>query len=376
MGSQISVVTSNDATAVASAIFNGPGVSITDATFLNSYYEENGLGGNLGSAGIFTSGPFGIGSGGILTTGYSRDADESSYGQNVDTQVDGSSYCGPDTTNAAVLSVDIVVEPEYNGLSVEFILATVEEFVNPDPIGIYLDGIQHAVDTLGNRITVKSEYLTAPIGITEPNHPSRSTAYDRSSPPLIMGLSASPGVHTMIFAICDANNGLLDSGLMVKAGGCVGCNSDIKINYATTTTTVGPTSFVSTIQASGTMSGTVVYGEPEEATTTTEEITTSTDVTATASEMTTSSEDTTIVAVTQSAEASSSTELSSTTDLDPTSTGTSESISWSESSTQILETITSEVSGSATDTTTSFVPYTTTVSTQGGLTTIRRGCRP
>ncbi|RKK08833.1 hypothetical protein BFJ63_vAg7710 [Fusarium oxysporum f. sp. narcissi] len=50
--------------------------------------------------------------------------------------MDGSEYCGPDTTNAAVLSVELVVEPEYNGLSMEFILATRENFVNPDPIGI------------------------------------------------------------------------------------------------------------------------------------------------------------------------------------------------------------------------------------------------
>ncbi|KAH7151209.1 hypothetical protein DER46DRAFT_703598 [Fusarium sp. MPI-SDFR-AT-0072] len=134
MGSQISIETSNDAAAVSSAIFNGPGVSITDATFEKSYCEQNELGGYLGSAGIFTSGPFGIGSGGILTT----------------------EYCGPDTTNAAVLSVELIVEPEYNRLSIEFILATRENFVNPDPIDIYLDGVQYAVDTSQNRITAKS----------------------------------------------------------------------------------------------------------------------------------------------------------------------------------------------------------------------------
>lgn len=126
MGSQISIETSNDATAVPSTIFKGPGISITDATFEKSYQEQNGLGGYLGSAGIFTSDPFGIGSGGILTTGYSRNADENTHNQNVDTQMDGSEYCGPDTTNAAVLSVELVVEPEYNGLSMEFILATRE----------------------------------------------------------------------------------------------------------------------------------------------------------------------------------------------------------------------------------------------------------
>ncbi|KAL9564848.1 hypothetical protein ACKAV7_011300 [Fusarium commune] len=130
MGSQISIETSNDAAAVSSAIFNGPGVSITDATFEKSYCEQNELGGYLGSA--------------------------DTYNQNVDTQIDGSEYCGPDTTNAAVLSVELIVEPEYNRLSIEFILATRENFVNPDPIDIYLDGVQYAVDTSQNRITAKS----------------------------------------------------------------------------------------------------------------------------------------------------------------------------------------------------------------------------
>ncbi|EXA36503.1 hypothetical protein FOVG_12415 [Fusarium oxysporum f. sp. pisi HDV247] len=254
--------------------------------------------------------------------------------------MDGSEYCGPDTTNAAVLSVELVVEPEYNGLSMEFILATRENFVNPDPIGIYLDGVQYAVDTLGHRMTAKSEYLASLIGITEPNNPSRSTQYDRSSPPLIMGLPAAPGAYTMIFAICDANNGLLDTGLMVKAGGCVDCDKGIKINYATTTTTVGPTPFVRTIQASGTISGTVVYGVPEDATTNTEEVATSTEVTATTTEAITSSEDST----------------TATTDV-------------------TVATTTSEDSTLVTGTTTASDPSTPTTSTQGGFTTIRRGCR-
>jgi hypothetical protein len=249
--------------------------------------------------------------------------------------------------------------------------------VNPDPIGIYLDGVQYAVDTSGHRITAKSEYLTSPVGITEPNNPSRSTAYDRSSPPLIMGLPAAPGEHTMIFAICDANNGLLDSGLMVKAGACVDCDADIRINYATTTTTVGPTPFVRTIQASGTVSGTVVYGEPEGATTTTtEEVGTSTEVTATTAEAITSSEGSTTATTTQSTEVSSNTELSSTTHGDLTSTQSSESLSWSDSSTPILTTTTSEEFASTTGMMTTSAPSTTTMSTQGGFTTIRRGCRP
>ncbi|KAH7151208.1 hypothetical protein DER46DRAFT_614415 [Fusarium sp. MPI-SDFR-AT-0072] len=156
-----------------------------------------------------------------------------------------------------------------------------------------------------------------------------------------MGLPAALGAHTMIFAICDANNGLLDSGLMVKAGGCVDCDADIKINYATITTTVGPTPFVRTIQASGTVSGTVVYGVPEDATTTTEEVGTSTEVTATTTDAMTSSEDST----------------TATTDV-------------------AVVTTTTQDSTLVTGTTTTSDPSTPTTSTQGGFTTIRRGCRP
>jgi hypothetical protein len=127
MGALISIVASNDATEVANAIFNGPGVSVLGATFEKSFFEEDAVTGNRASAGTFTSGPFGIGSGGILTSGYSKEPQDQNTLMDEDTGIDGSLYCGPDsTTNAAVLSVDILVETGYNGLSVEFVVGTDE----------------------------------------------------------------------------------------------------------------------------------------------------------------------------------------------------------------------------------------------------------
>ncbi|GKU06336.1 hypothetical protein FLAG1_08943 [Fusarium langsethiae] len=383
MGAQISVVTSNDATEVANAIFNGPGVSVVGATLERNYWEEDTLNGNRGSAGTFTRGPFGIGSGGILSSGWSRDAKDSSATGNRDTGVDGSLYCGPgSTTNGAVLSVDILVDTGYNGLSVEFVLATDENLQgNADPMGIYLDDVQYALDTSGNRITVNSDYLQQPIGITD-NQLLSATMYGNASPLLIMGLAVSPGQHRMIFAICDANNGEKDSALMVKAGGCVDCVRDIKLNYATTTTTVGPTPFVSTIKAALTMSGTVVYGVPKpattEVTTTTEEAysTTNADVTSYTEETTSTtklmsmSEESTPTEPTATAdvlststEASTTAEAPTTTDL-PTTTGVSseELTSTDESSTaaEYTTTATATTSNQGSETSSAEEPDTTT----------------
>ncbi|OBS22773.1 hypothetical protein FPOA_09101 [Fusarium poae] len=300
MGAAISVVTSNDAVEVANAIFNGPGVSVVGATLETSYFEE-AITGDRGSAGTFTRGPFGIGSGALVQGTESR----------------------------MWKDLDIVVDTGYNGLSVEFVIGTDEDLQgNADPVGIYLNNVQYALDTSGNRITVNSEYLQQPIGIKE-NGPFTSTTYAHSSPPLLMGLPVAPGQHQMIFAVCDLNNGQKDSALMVKAGACVDCVHDIELNYVTTTTTVGPTPFVSTIKPSITMSGTVVYGVPEDATTTLGEITTTSEEvfsTSTADVTSYSEEPTSTTDVISTSEVSTATETATTADTLSTSTEASTTI--------------------------------------------------
>ncbi|KAF4442955.1 hypothetical protein F53441_11599 [Fusarium austroafricanum] len=441
MGAYISIQTADSPTAVAGAIFNGPGVSVTHAEFLRYYTNDNLPTGKETSGGIFTSGPFGIGSGGILTISAAQNAGNGGRtGLDIDTNAAGSPYCEPGTTtNGAVLSIDIVVGKEYNGLLIEFILATLENFGQPDSIGIQLDNVLYSVDSSQNRITATSEYMASPIGIQEP--------------PLIsfnsMEAQSPPGEQTMVFAICDANNGGSDSGLMVKARGCVNCDSPIKINYATTTVTTGPTSFVSTIQASGTVSGTVIYGVPEATTATTEETTstetaitasettatsevtftsadtttatnedtttttallsitvtsgdetaatttvetTSTESETTTAETTATSEDTTITAPLSATTATSNDDAATTTDTTTTASGALSSDITSSTelpSTTVVSTLTtansgsvsatesiSEASTSATGTTTAFDTHTTTASTSQGFTTRRRRCRP
>jgi hypothetical protein len=143
---------------------------------------------------------------------------------------------------------------------------------SPDPIGIFLGGTQYALEAAGNPITATSPFLFQPIGITPPNS---VTSYPGSSPPLLVGISAT-GAQTMVFAICDRTDTEWDSALMLKAGGCEMCDAEVKINYMTVTSTVSAgQEYTSTVKASGTVSGTVIIGATATATSTSTTSTTS-----------------------------------------------------------------------------------------------------
>ncbi|RMJ13887.1 hypothetical protein CDV36_006446 [Fusarium kuroshium] len=389
MGASISVV-SNPQT-VANAIFTS-GVSVTSASW-NAGFSENAVG-------TFTNGPLGVASGGILTTGGSKDAAEyQAYSLNIENGAGSSqSYCGENSLDAAVLSVDIEVQQGFNGVEVEFVLASEEySYQHADPIGIYLDGEQFALNPDGSRITAKSYYLSSERAIVNPhqflNYPSWST-YAASSKPLIMGIAAAPGAHTMVFAICDTVDGQHDSALFVRAKGCKDCVADVKIHYLTQTTTAAST-FTSTIEPISASAGTVLIGVTADPTTT-----------ATSSEApTTTSSELSTTATSTEASTSASTEYSSTSTLDSITSSTevsteSSAITTTASESSTLSTTDSMVSAStiSTDssvtatssdysssisiqtftTTTSQVTTMSTIdSTMTTLTTSRRGpCRP
>ncbi|KAH6991968.1 hypothetical protein EDB82DRAFT_553856 [Fusarium venenatum] len=322
-----SVTTSNDANTLAAAIF-GQGITILQASFSGASV----------SSGTFADGPFGIGSGAILTSGAAIGAlpNGDHY---VNNGAPGSdTYCGSNTFNAALLTVDIFLDPTYNGIKVEIILASEEEGGSADPIGVFLGGTQYALDS-GNRITAVNPYLANPLAITPPNS---VTSYPGSSPPLWFDILTS-GAQTMVFAICDQSDSEWDSGLLIKAEGCVDCDTDLRLAYVTTTTTIpaGEDPFTSTTTASGTVSGTIRIGvlattSEEPTTTTAEETTTTADfgtTTTTADEITTTTAD----------ETTSTTEASSTdsTSDDPTTTITQETttIGTTEISTEASSTI-------------------------------------
>ena len=123
MGALISVVSESDPALVAGAIFNGPGVSVQSASWIALAEADSS------PAGIFNNGPYGIGSGGILTNGLAERAGDTGTGDppNTNNQFPGSEeYCGSQTFDATILQVQIVVDDQYQGVEVEFILSSTE----------------------------------------------------------------------------------------------------------------------------------------------------------------------------------------------------------------------------------------------------------
>ncbi|KAF4464362.1 hypothetical protein FALBO_8795 [Fusarium albosuccineum] len=339
MGGSLSVQVSDNPVTVAEAIFMGPGISVEDAEWLN--HAE-------GSSGTFTGGPFGIGSGSIVTSGEAKSA-ELKPGSNTDVENGAGNWldCDPDSYDVSALYVDIEITEEWNGVQIEYILASDEyTYKRPDKFGIYLDGIQYARDpTDAVELTAQSRFFSPDVAIIGQN---TSTAYAAAAPPLIMGVDTYPGQHSMIFAVCDIIDGRHDSALFVKVRGCVNCEEPARINYETSTTTVYPpsTSFTSTIKAFQETSGTVVIGVVERSTPTSERTTESTPTPSDSPTTTTSTFD---------AETSSSSDLlstSSTSSLDFSSTTVS--IATSASASTSASTSSPSLSGSVTDSTPSF----------------------
>ncbi|KAJ4323282.1 hypothetical protein N0V84_004411 [Fusarium piperis] len=386
MGASISTI--NDPGTIANAIFTS-GVNVVSA----SWNPEN----NERAMGTFTNGPLGLASGALLTTGYAQDAAAyQAYSVNIENGGGASQdYCGEDSMDAVVLTVDIEVQQGFNGVEVEFVLASEEyTYHRPDPIGIYLDGEQYALNPDGSRITATSYYLSPERAIVNPNqflnYPSWST-YAATSKPLIMGIAAAPGAHTMVFAICDHIDGQHDSALFARAKACKDCVADVKIHYLTQITTAAST-FTSTIEPVSSSAGTVLIGvtaDPTTTATSSEAPTTSSSelpTTATSTEASsteyssTSSEDSTrsTEASTESSATTTAASDSSTVTTTDSTASTTASSTNSSATTATSSESSSSVSTETFTTTTSQVTATSTLdSTMTTLTTSRRApCRP
>ncbi|QPC58101.1 hypothetical protein HYE67_000332 [Fusarium culmorum] len=341
-----SVTTTNDANSLANAIL-GQGITLLQASFSGAAI----------SSGSFSEGPFGIGSGAILTSGSAIGAlpNGDHYVNNGAPSSD--TYCGPNTFNAALLTVDFFLDPTYSGIRVEFIFASEEEGGSADPMGIFIGGTQYAKDTDGQRITATNRYVLRPLAITPPNS---VTSYPGSSPPLWVDILTS-GAQTMVIAICDQGDSEWDSALLIKAEGCVDCDTDMRLAYVTTTITLdaGEVPYTSTITASGTVSGTIEIGvlaaTTEEATTTAvNEITTTTaeEAISTISEKPTTTTDVEITTTTEEITTTAGVEITTTAE-ETTTTAADETTTTTE------ETTTTAVDGITTSTTTEEVPTTT-----------------
>ncbi|KAF4961153.1 hypothetical protein FGADI_389 [Fusarium gaditjirri] len=240
-----SITKTADDDTVASAIFTGPGLTITNVNALSE-----------SSMGTFTDGPFGLGCGGILTSGKAT----GTYlmgDRNVDNGIgSGGQYdyvCASGSQNINALQVQLELASGYNGVRIEFVFATQEApsfLANMDAISI-LD------------------------------------------PPLVRTIPAPPaGPMVLVISVCDVGDALNDSGFLVGAEAFVECDygsGEVEIKYAFTTSTLPPGEqpYTSTITASGTSPGTfIVFVEPTGATTTTSEPATTADETTTIGETT------------------------------------------------------------------------------------------
>ncbi|CEI41863.1 unnamed protein product [Fusarium venenatum] len=317
-----------------SSLVSGPGVTVASSSFV----------GNLGSIRSFREGPFGIGIGVIISSGYAEDAVPGGFANN-DVGTGGSAFCGDVTSfDAAVWTVQVDVQDGYNGVLVEFIAASAENDREPDTIAIWLDGVQYALGSSGQQIDARSSYFQGPVVISQPNN---DLQFNEASPPLLLGIPAATGPHNLVFAACDANDPYLDTGLLFKIQGCKECDEELKINCVTSTVTVAAgvaTSTTETIKAYSTFSGTflVTVQEAPDTSTTEADTTTATgeptiDTATTTAESTptsdttadTSTEDTT--EVTSGSQISTDTtfvESSSTTDVAADGTTTSGATSY------------------------------------------------
>lgn len=230
-----------------------------------------------------------------------------------------------------------------------------------DPIGIFVGGTQYALDPNGNKITATSPYLAQPIGITPPDS---VTSYPGSSPPFWIDILTS-GAQTMVIAICDQGDSEWDSALLINAEGCIDCDTDVRLAYVTTTTTLPPgeATFTSTTKASGTVSGTIRIGvTADETTTTTAEPTTNTtqDFTTTTEEPTATTQETT---PTETSTEASSTLTSSEELLDTTTTTLVTSDVTKESSTIAIESTSEIITTTSLDSSTQSTTGTETIRT-------------
>lgn len=101
----------------ADTLLAGPGVSVRGNQFVGAPESYRS----------FSDGPFGIGSGVIISSGNAEEARQGGFA-NQDMGFSGDAICGDEspTKDAAILSMLVKVEPGYNGVEVEFIVGSAD----------------------------------------------------------------------------------------------------------------------------------------------------------------------------------------------------------------------------------------------------------
>ncbi|CAJ0549763.1 Ff.00g033760.m01.CDS01 [Fusarium sp. VM40] len=154
-------------------------------------------------------------------------------------------------------------------------------------IVIWMNGEQYAVDSSEQQTSTNSEYLSDPISISYPN---TGLQFNNASSLLLLGIPTQLGTNILIFAFCDLNDDVLDTGLLFNIKGCVDCDTNINIDCVTSTVTAGAAEEIGapeTIKVSVQALGTVLVTVQAVDTTTTEgSITTMTEAPPTTTEAT------------------------------------------------------------------------------------------
>jgi cysteine-rich repeat protein len=217
----LDIVPTSDADVLAASIVKGAGVSVVSASYT----------GADGACGTYIDGPLGMPDGIVMTSGAALNALPPNSDAATSTVNDGgtdalcSQLTAPYAANdVARLDVVIELEPGYDGIDLQYLFGSEEypEYVGDnynDSVGIFVDGVNVALDGLGNTININGPFFSGASVITE-----TETEYDGATPKLTNGKLLSAGEHTITIVVCDAGDTSLDSGAFISLLG--GCNGD------------------------------------------------------------------------------------------------------------------------------------------------------
>ncbi|KAH7204748.1 hypothetical protein DER44DRAFT_827686 [Fusarium oxysporum] len=227
------------------------------------FSSSSGYSGDPSAIRSFTDGPFGMGSGIIMSTGSLTSGSlapggtcPSSYTTDL-YDAYTATYCGPDSYNGASFLLN-VLPTKATTLLIDMVIASCD-VISGDKVMVFVNGVNVAKDEAGTPLDSSSKYLSEPWGIPSPNG---DTVFAMSSPPLRFSIPLPKTYVELKIAVCDRHDGYGDTAVMIKARPCTNCDQTFKVDYDTTsivsTTTYEATSVV-TQAASGTVRGTISY---------------------------------------------------------------------------------------------------------------------
>ncbi len=217
----LDITPTGDGAVLAGATLSGGGVTVTSTTFT----------GEAAAAGTYVAGPLGIADGALFTSGAAVDALPPNDDEGTTTMWDGpgdplcEALMGGGTSNDAVrLEIVFELQDGFDGIGFEYIVGSEEypEYVDSefnDAVGVFLDGVNHALDAAGNPITITGPFFSGTSVVT-----ATGTEYDGSTPRLQQQVPLTPGEHTLIIVVCDASDSSYDTGLFLA--GLAGCKGD------------------------------------------------------------------------------------------------------------------------------------------------------